>query len=96
MAKALTIDPAVIRRLKELPKAEKAECLSALCELPGGFGRPHRHGGLAIRKLGDRLFECRGSLRLRFILQNRPDDFYVSFLGTHDEIKALLKSGRYR
>jgi hypothetical protein len=96
LAKALTIDPAVIRRLQELPKPEKAECLAALCELPGGFGQPHRHDGLAIRKLGDRLFECRGSLRLRFFFQDRPDNFYVSFLGDHDEIKALLKSGRYR
>ena len=96
MAKALTIDPAVIRRLRELPKTEKAQCLLALCELTEVFGQPHIHSGLAIRKLGNRLFECRGSLALRFIFQVRPTDFFVSFLGNHDEIKALLKSGTYR
>ena len=96
MAKTLTIDPAVIRRLRELPKAEKAECLLALCELTEIFGQPHIHSGLAIRKLGNKLFECRCSLALRFIFQVRSTDFFVSFLGNHDEIKALLKSGKYR
>ena len=96
MAKALTIDPAVIRRLRELPKTEKAECLLALCELTENFGQPHMHSGLSIRKLGNKLFECRGSLALRFIFQDRPNDLFVSFLGNHDEIKALLKSGKYR
>jgi hypothetical protein len=96
LAKALTIDPAVIRRLRELPKTEKVECLLALCELAEIFGQPHIHSGLAIRKLGNKLFECRGSLALRFIFQVRPTDLFVAFLGNHDEIKALLKSGTYR
>jgi hypothetical protein len=33
---------------------------------------------------------------LRFIFQDRPADLFVSFLGDHDEIKALLRSGKYR
>ena len=96
MAKALTIDPAVMRRLRELPKTEKAECLLALCDLTGSFGQPHSHSGLAIRKLGKKLFECRASLTLRFIFQDRPADLFVSFIGDHDEVKALLKNGKYR
>ena len=96
MAKTLTIDPAVIRRLRGLPKTEKVECLLALCELTEIFGQPHIHSGLAIRKLGNKLFECRGSSALRFIFQVRPTDLFVSFFCNHDEIKALLKSGTYR
>ena len=96
MAKPLTIDPAVIRQLRGLPKTEKVECLLALCELSENFDQPHIHSGLAIRKLGNKLFECRGSLALRFIFQVRPTDLFVSFLGNHDEIEALLKSGKYR
>jgi antitoxin (DNA-binding transcriptional repressor) of toxin-antitoxin stability system len=42
------------------------------------------------------LFECRGSLALRFVFQDRPTDLFVSFLGNHDEVKALLRSGKYR
>lgn len=96
MAKPLSIDPNVFRRLRELPKNERVECLLALCELSENFGRPHVHSGLGIRKLGNKLFECRASIALRFIFQDRPADLFVSFLGDHDEIKALLKRGKYR
>ena len=96
MAKLLTINPNVLRRLHELPKNERIEYLLALCELTESFGQPHVHGGLGIRKLGNKLFECRGNVALRFIFQDRPDDLFVSFLGNHGEIKALLRSGKYR
>ena len=96
MSKPLSIDPGVLRRLRELPKTERVECLLALCELIESFGRPHAHSGLGIRKLGNKLFECRGSLALRFIFQDRPTDLFVSFLGNHDEVKTLLRSGKYR
>ncbi len=96
MSKLLSIDPAVIRRLRQLPKAEKVECLLALCDLVDGFGQPHIHSGLGIRKLGNKLFECRGNRDLRFIFQYRGEDLFVSFLGNHDEIRALLRRGSYR
>lgn len=96
MAKLLCIDPRVLHRLRELPKNERIECLVALCELTESFGQPHRHSGLGVRKLGTKLFECRGNLALRFVFQNRPDELFVSFLGTHDEVKTLLRRGSYR
>ena len=67
-----------------------------MCELAESFGQPHAHSGLGIRKLGNKLFECRASLALRFVFQDRPTDLFVAFLGSHDEIKALLRSGTYR
>jgi hypothetical protein len=96
LAKLLSIDPAVLSRLQRVPKAERIECLLALCELPQTFGRPHVHTGLGIRKLGKKLFECRGTVSLRFLFLNRPADLFVNFLGNHDEIKALLRRGEYR
>jgi hypothetical protein len=96
LAKPLAIDPGVLKRLRELPKTERVECLLAVCELDESFGRPHAHSGLGIRKLANKLFECRGNLALRFIFQDRPTDLFISFLGSHDEIKTLLRSGKYR
>lgn len=96
MSRLLAIDPAVIRRLRELPKSEKVECLLAICDVLDGFGQPHLHSGLGIRKLGGKLFECRGNRDLRFIFQDRGTELFVSFLGNHDEIRALLRRGRYR
>jgi hypothetical protein len=86
----------VLRRLQNLPKNERTECLLALCELPETFGWPHVHSGLRIRKLGDKIFECRGDVSLRFILQDRPSDLFVCFLGNHNEVKALLQTRKYR
>jgi hypothetical protein len=94
--KLLSIHPTVLQRLQELPKTERIECLLALCELPTVFGKPHAHSGLGIRKLGTKLFECRANISLRFIFADRPADLFVSFLGNHDEIKALLRRGKYR
>ena len=96
MSKLLAIDPAVIRRLRELPKNERVECLLALCDLADVFGQPHVHSGLGIRKRGNKLFECRGNRDLRFFFQDRGTQLFVSFLGNHDEIRTLLHRGRYR
>ena len=40
------------------------------------------------------LFECRANLKLRFLLENRPECLYVFTLLSHDEIQRLLRSGR--
>jgi len=95
LSKLLSIDPAVLQRLRSLPKNERVECLLSLCDLAEFFGQPHVHSGLGIRKLGTKLYECRGNRALRFIFQDRPTDLYISYLGDHDEIKALLRRGRY-
>ena len=95
MNKALTVDPAVLKRLQDLSRAERIACLEALWQLCQTFGRPHVHSGISIRKLGRRLFECRADLALRLIFQDRPEELYVLFLGNHDEVQALLRSGKY-
>jgi hypothetical protein len=94
--KSLAIAPEVLKRLRGLAKDDRTECLLALCELPDAFDRPHVHSGLGIRRLGERLFECRGTLALRFLFQDRPAELFVSVLGNHDEVKALLRRGKYR
>ena len=86
----------MLKKLRELPKDTRTECLLALCDLVECFGRPHVHSGLGIRKLGANLFECRGNLSLRFLFEDRPGELFVSFLGNHDEIKAALRAGRHR
>lgn len=79
-----------------MPEIEKKACLLVLLELADAFGRPHLHSGLGIRKLGGKLFECRCGLALRFIFQDRAAELFISFLGTHDEVKALLRGTRTR
>jgi hypothetical protein len=82
--------------LRELPKNERVECLLALCDLVDAFGQPHAHSGLGRRKLGGKLFECRGNRDLRFVFQDRGAELFVTFLGNHDEVGALVRRGTYR
>jgi hypothetical protein len=92
--KPLLIDPEVLRRLSELPKDQRIECLLALCEMAEAFGKAHLHSGLSILKLTQRTFELRGNIDLRFLFHIRSDDLYVSFLGNHDLVRAALRTGR--
>lgn len=84
-----------MRRIAALPKEQRVECLLALCDLVETFGQPHLHTGISIRKLTKTTFECRGNIDLRFLFHNRPNDLYVSFLGNHDEVRTVLKAGRF-
>jgi hypothetical protein len=93
LKKLLSLDPEVLKRLKKLKKKERVECLLALVEMADTFGQPHSHSGIGIRKLGDRLFECRGNLALRFVFENRAEDLFVFFLGKHTEVQKLLRTG---
>lgn len=85
----------VLERLKDLSRAERVACLEALLALCEAFGKPHVHSGVSIRKLGSKIFKCRANLALRFIFQDRSSDLYVSFVGNHDEVQALLRGRKY-
>ncbi len=83
-----------MQKLSSLSKEQRVECLLALCEIGDTFGKPHLPSGLSIRKLAPKTFECRGNLDLRFIFHDRPHDLYLSFLGNHNEVRALVKTGK--
>jgi mRNA-degrading endonuclease YafQ of YafQ-DinJ toxin-antitoxin module len=59
-----------------------------------GFGDPHVHAGLSIRKLGKGLYECRTGLALRLIFLAQKGVLTFDFAGTHDEVRAYLRDQR--
>ena len=95
MTKSLIITAGVQRRLAELQPNEKRLCATALLELCEAFGRPHVHSGLGLRKLLPGVFECRGTISLRFVFRDTPDAVIVVFLGNHDEVQTLIRSRRF-
>ena len=94
MDKPTLIDAAVFERLRGLSRSERAECLLALHDLREAFGRPHLHTGLSIRKLRAKTFECRATIRLRYLFENRPECLYIFALSDHDEVQRMVRSGR--
>lgn len=93
MDKPTLIDAAVFERLGGLSRAERAECLLTLHDLREVFGRPHQHTGLSIRKLRAKTFECRATMKLRYLFENRPECLYVFALADHDEVQRILRTG---
>ncbi len=80
------------KRVKEAGK--KKEVSATLTEISQGFGRPHAHAGLGIRKLGDHLFECRTSLAWRLIFIAKKGSLTFDFAGNHDEVQQYLRGKR--
>jgi hypothetical protein len=95
LKKHLIIDRDVLERLPTLVPQRRLGFWMAVAELVESFGRPHIHSGLGIRKLRHKLFECRIGIDLRLLFQDRENDLYLTFLGSHDEVLKEVKSGKH-
>lgn len=80
------------RRVETLSVADRhlvAACLSALQD---GFGRPHLHSGLGIRRLHKDLFECRAGSHWRVVFFAEKGVLTAYDVMTHGQVKAWLRS----
>ena len=84
------------RRFKKIVRGtgREAEVSSALKLLIEGFGNPHRHTGLSIRKLGKHFYECRTNLAWRLIFEANKGVLSFDFAGNHDEVQNYLRGKR--
>jgi len=79
------------QRFRSTVKGREAAVARVLAEIQSGFGHPHRHAGLGIRKLGPNLFECRAGLKLRLIFVARKGVLTFDFAGDHQEVRDYLR-----
>ncbi len=84
------------RRFKKLvSEAGRQDGVSATLKLViEGFGNPHAHSGLSIRKIGRRLYECRTNLAWRLIFEADKGVLGFDFVGNHDEVQKYLRGSR--
>jgi mRNA-degrading endonuclease YafQ of YafQ-DinJ toxin-antitoxin module len=84
------------KRFKKIVRAagREDEVSAALKSVLEGFGRPHAHTGLAIRKLGKHLYECRTGLAWRLIFEAHKGMLIFDFAGDHDEVQNYLRGKR--
>ena len=82
------------KRFKKIVReAGRKEEISATLKLMlDGFGKPHAHTGLAIRKLGKHLYECRTTLAWRLIFVARKGTLTFDFAGDHDDVQNYLRN----
>jgi len=79
------------KRFRLAVKGRGAEVARALAQIQAGFGRPHRHAGLGIRKLAPNLFECHAGLNLRLVFLARRGVLAFDFAGDHAEVQNYLR-----
>lgn len=74
----------------------EAEVPAALKRVVKGFGNPHEHTGLSIRKLDKHVYQCRTSLDWRLVFLAEKGVLAFDFAGDHDEVRNYLrgKGGR--
>ena len=79
---------------RSIPRGHHAAVADALNAIRDGFGQPHLHSGLSIRKLARNIYECRTGLDLRLVFEARKGTLTFDFAGNHDQVQAYLKGRR--
>ncbi len=87
----IDLHPRFRKRVESLSVAARSQCSESLCALRDGFGFPHLHSGLGIRRLRKDLFECRAGLRWRIVFFAEKGLLTAYDVMTHDELKAWLR-----
>ena len=88
----IDLHPRFQKRVGKLSAAERTHVTDALRALADGFGRPHLHAGIGIRRLRKDLFECRAGLALRIVFLAEKGVLTAYDVMTHDEIQAWLRN----
>jgi mRNA-degrading endonuclease RelE of RelBE toxin-antitoxin system len=86
------LHPRLRKRAQKLSPAEREQVTEALCALQEGFGNPHVHLGLGIRRLRKDLFECRAGLQWRIVFFAEKGLLTAYDVMTHDELRVWLRS----
>ncbi|CAN5817777.1 hypothetical protein BH09VER1_BH09VER1_34010 [soil metagenome] len=84
------------KRFKKIVReaGREEEVSEALNLVLKGFGNPHSHSGLSIRKLGRHLYECRTGLAWRLVFLAEKGALTFDFAGDHDEVQNYLRGKR--
>lgn len=64
---------------------------AALDAILAGFGQPHAHAGLGVRKLRGHWFECRAGLDIRLVFLAAADTLTFHLAGNHEDVKKFLR-----
>jgi mRNA-degrading endonuclease RelE of RelBE toxin-antitoxin system len=88
----INLHPRFRKRVAKLNATERTQIADALRALQEGFGFPHLHSGLGIRRLRKSLFECRAGLHWRIVFFAEKGLLTAYDVMTHEQVKAWLRS----
>lgn len=77
--------------MEKLSAADREQMAESLRALADGFGPPHLHAGIGIRRLRKDLFECRAGRQWRIVFFAEKGLLTAYDVMTHDDLKAWLR-----
>jgi hypothetical protein len=81
-------------RFRKCIAGKEADVLETLRKVQAGFGQPHVHSGISVRKIAPDTFECRTDLKLRLVFEANKGILTFDFAGDHDEVQNYLHGKR--
>lgn len=88
----IDLHPRLQKRVETLSAANREQIAESLRALGDGFGRPHLHAGIGIRRLRKDLFECRAGLHWQIVFFAGKGRLTAYDVMTHGEVKAWLRN----
>lgn len=76
--------------IRGFDKRRRREIARVIEAVRSGFGQPHLHSGLGIRRLRRNYFECRAGLKTRLIFRAERGVLHFVAAGDHDQIQKFL------
>ena len=87
----IELSPEFRNAIRKLTKSKRRQIGQVLNSIQDGFGKPHLHSGLGVRRLRGNYFECRAGLKLRLVFRGERGVLTFTAAGDHDEVRKLLK-----
>ncbi len=88
----IDLHPRFRKSVAKLTSSDRGQIADSLGALQDGFGLPHLHTGLGIRRLRKGLFECRAGLHWRILFFAEKGILTAYDVMMHDQVKAWLRS----
>ena len=81
-----------VRSIKRLPTQRKELVKESISKLVNFFESKQLPKGLGLKQLRPNVWEARAGLADRIVFRRKQDTIEFIIVGTHDEIKRLLKN----
>ena len=87
----MTCEIKTTARFRKCIAGMEADALAAMVKVQAGFGQPHVHTGVSIRKLAPDTFECRTDLKTRLVFIASKGVLLFDYAGNHDGVQSYLR-----
>ncbi len=87
----MTCELKTTARFRKCIAGNEADALAAMLKVQAGFGQPHVHAGISVRKLAPDVFECRTDLKTRLVFLAEKGVLTSDFAGNHEGVRNYLR-----